>query len=1309
MGGKSGGQDVTIGFRYYMGVQIIGGHGPVDKFTRLIVGEREAWAGEITTDTTLHVDRPELFGGDDREGGVVGDIDVMMGTANQPRNAYLMTHQGPKCPAYRGLFSLVFKQFLWASGNPYFKSPWIELMRVLKGWENDTPWHPELAVIKGKDMNPAHIIYQSMTDTTWGMGYPASDFDDAAWLVAAQQLFSEDFGLSLEWDQQSDIESFVQGILNHINGSIGLDLNTGKFRLKLIRDDYNLATLLELNVDNIIEMKSFQRAAYGDSANELVVSYIDRDQNAATVAVQDLASIQAQGAVISTTKSYPGIRDAFLASRVGMRDLRTLSSPLAKAVLVTNRILWDKDKGDVVKLNWPLLGIAGAAFRIIDIDKGTLANGAITATLVEDIFGLPAASYVAPPVNQWVDTVAAPIAVNASKVVEAPYWDVVHKLSIANQRQLQDQYGFGLFMASRGAVRSTLNYRIVASPDNTEYSEVGVGHFNPVGNLVSPLTATAPTVTLTGAYDLDNVTLSKDGGYAYIEDECVAVTAIDPSTGLVTIKRGILDTVPSAHAAGVKMFFVNGVSGYDLTERVSGEVVYYKPLPTTGLGTLDLQDATAKMLTLSNRASRPYPPGNLRINGNAYPLTVQGPAFTVSWSHRDRLAQTVDFVDYSVGNIGPEIGTTYRIRVWNGITLLRTYDVDGDTTSWSYPSAHDSADGNLATLRITVNSVRDNIESLYSQGHSFQRLTVSGSVGIEAPPATPTLQAASQPFAINLQWMFGDTRTNIEKVEIRVSDDPAFSNSTVLKYVDYPAVSYLHEIGTALTFKWYWMRVTDIGGQLSPWSNMVWARSASSAVTTQDILDAVMGNIDESALTTSLQSKINTIGTVANIVQAQATTIGELSAQYTVKIDNNGYVTGYGLASAVVDGTPTSEFVIVADKFSIAPVATNKDAVDGSPFFYLTSPTTIGGVAVPAGAYMKDAYIASLNANKLVAGSITADKLAALTITADKIAANTITGDKFVVNTITSDKIDTRGLTIKDAAGNVVFGAGSGVDWSQISGVNKPSDNATVGANAYNLSAQVGGVNLLSNGNFGAGDSVIATGWGPYNNGAYSITTLRTEGGGLYGTSSMRITANVSIIANTFGFYTVGAVNSWTPGLKHTISFYAKSVGTGMVGRTLSAAFSNMGFTSYAHSSPPLTDGVWKRYVAIVVPANNASTPNGELYISWDTAGANLPAGAAYEICGVTVSPGDVPPNWSPSTQDKVGRDNPVTAANASTYIASAAIGAAQIGSIALVGTNNFSVKTANGTGARMEMDSRVIKIFDSNNVLRVKIGDLSA
>ena len=67
---------------------------------------------------------------------------------------------------------------------------------------------------------------------------------------------------------------------------------------------------------------------------------------------------------------------------------------------------------------------------------------------------------------------------------------------------------------------------------------------------------------------------------------------------------------------------------------------------------------------------------------------------------------------------------------------------------------------------------------------------------------------------------------------------------------------------------------------------------------------------------------------------------------------------------------------------------------------------------------------------KLTALAVTADKIAANSITAAKIVAGTITGDKLAANTITANKIDGRELLIKDAAGNVILGAGYTLDGS---------------------------------------------------------------------------------------------------------------------------------------------------------------------------------------------------------------------------------------------------------------------------------------
>lgn len=151
-------------------------------------------------------------------------------------------------------------------------------------------------------------------------------------------------------------------------------------------------------------------------------------------------------------------------------------------------------------------------------------------------------------------------------------------------------------------------------------------------------------------------------------------------------------------------------------------------------------------------------------------------------------------------------------------------------------------------------------------------------------------------------------------------------------------------------------------------------------------------------------SQVTTLQTTVNghttSIQTQQTTIDGLSAKYTVKVDNNGYVSGFGLASTANNGTPTSEFQIVADKFSIAPVATDNTAADGSPFFYLTTPTTINGVSIPAGAYMKSAYIHDAAITNAKIANLSADKINAGTLSADRIGANTLTAEKINGNSL---------------------------------------------------------------------------------------------------------------------------------------------------------------------------------------------------------------------------------------------------------------------------------------------------------------------
>ena len=193
---------------------------------------------------TITINSPNIFGGDKKEGGIKGNVDLMFGDITQAQNDYLIARHDSNIPAFRGLFSAILKQ-VYIGTSPYLK-PWsFFLKRVCLQISGDRQWYWEKAVIRpreeaGDDLNAAHIIRECLIDPEWGLGWSSDDIDDDAWREAADTLYDEDFGLSMLWDQVIPVEDFVDDILSCIAGMLYQDLATGKWILTLTRDpDYD--------------------------------------------------------------------------------------------------------------------------------------------------------------------------------------------------------------------------------------------------------------------------------------------------------------------------------------------------------------------------------------------------------------------------------------------------------------------------------------------------------------------------------------------------------------------------------------------------------------------------------------------------------------------------------------------------------------------------------------------------------------------------------------------------------------------------------------------------------------------------------------------------------------------------------------------------------------------------------------------------------------------------------------------------------------------------------------------------------------
>lgn len=699
-----GSKEQTVGFRYFMGLHFGICAGPVDALIEIRAGDRTAWQGNQTTSGGIVINSPELFGGDEKEGGLQGSADVMMGEASQAPNAYLTAQQGDPQPAYRGILGLVFRQGLVAANNPYVK-PWaFKVRRILKGWQGDAVWYSAKASIDlpngAKGMNPAHIVYECLTNQEWGLGYGGIQINDARFRAAADKFHAEGMGLCLIWTKQEQLERFIQAVVDHAGAVLTQDPTTGQFILDAIRADYDPETLPILDPSNIIELESYQRAASPEATNELTVRFVDVvTGKTGSVTVQNVANVTSQGGIVSQTKSYPGLPTADLALRTATRDLNVLSSTLSRVRLRANRAAYNLIPGSLFRLNWPKLGLSGLVMRVGRVNRGTLTNGQISIEAVEDVFGLPAATYAAQQPPGWTDPSTNPAPAANRVVQEAPFWEVQRTIGYDEAVALPADAGFVMADAVRPSGDS-LDFGIFTRVGSAAFEELGRGAFCPSGTITAPLSHTATSCTIQGGVDLDLVTA---GGYAQIGQEIIRVDTLNALTGAMTIGRGVFDTVAAQHATGARVYFLDGFGGVDETERIDGEAVSVKLRPRTGRGQLDETSAPTDVVTLDQRTARPYPPGQFRLNGQAYPATVDD-FLAVSWVHRNRLQQNLQGDE--TGSIGPEGGTTYTVAVRDAGTNALLHQQAGlSGTSYSPPGISAGA------RKVQLWSVRGGLDS----------------------------------------------------------------------------------------------------------------------------------------------------------------------------------------------------------------------------------------------------------------------------------------------------------------------------------------------------------------------------------------------------------------------------------------------------------------------------------------------------------------------------------------------------------------------------------------------------------------------
>lgn len=654
--------------------------------------------------TLYNLKAPDLFGGDDGEGGVTGLIEFWWGKLTQNASATLAAKVGHAVSNYKGLVHFVMYNATFGT-SPYIKPFYAIVRRCPQTVSPDAA----TANINGS-ANGADAIFEIMTNVRWGLRKSPADFDIPSFAAAAVTLKAEGMGIDFVANAQDTAEAWVSEIQRHVDAVVYSNPLTGKITMKLIRADYVVADLLHINKSNCTKVDGFRRTTWPETINEVKVNYIDRGTLPAytfkrdTMQAQNLASQQAMGDIASTTLDFSMFSSSAMALKAAFRSLRGVSIPLASCSLTVNRKAAALMLGAPFVLDWEPLGISGLVMRVTNVVLGSLDNNVIELQVVEDVFNTSPVVFVAPPSTSWTAPATAPTAHVRAAAIPAMYY-----LTRADQF-----IGLNFVVRSSGASTSwdgmyNNDPTVADSPPTGSILTTG-SPFTPAGTL----TAIYPYTTayqdeagfivqdfggndLSKLFSTDAAGLARGDYLAWIASndggEIIAWREIIPqaTAGQYLIRgvlRGQFDTAPLDHPLGATVYFfwptlhqsyypgqdtsttpptataqsaVN--AGYKFWPSLKGISSSLPPgLPAAKIS----HPATNTPAIDPQRAVMPLPVANLQLNtvkNNVLnPATLLPDNNTLTWVSRNRLVQTTPLLQ-DAATMAPEGGETYEVEV----------------------------------------------------------------------------------------------------------------------------------------------------------------------------------------------------------------------------------------------------------------------------------------------------------------------------------------------------------------------------------------------------------------------------------------------------------------------------------------------------------------------------------------------------------------------------------------------------------------------------------------------------------------------
>jgi len=365
--------------------------------------------------------------------------------------------------------------------------------------------------------------------------------------------------------------------------------------------------------------------------------------------------------------------------------------------------------------------------RVTGIDTGTLGAAEWRIEAMEDVFGM-SNTVLSPPPPRVDEPTIEPLPPSLVLAVEVPYWELARRLSRADLAYLTDTDTYLGALAAAGGT-GQLNWQLATGASSGVLAAVVGEDYAPLLTLDAALSVTEHDALAVPVSTVSQPERLAVDDYAYLVDasgairEAVAILAFDTANATADLARGVLDTTPQSHALGTRLIGVGEWLASEGAERAPGESVFVGAIPRTST---DQGDPTLAIngqpIVLAGRQALPYAPGRIRLNGQTEPALVAGD-LTVAWAHRDRTQQTAYLVQQGEGDIGPELGVTYtvRIRNRNGALAHTESGLIGTSFVWTAAVAAPEAGALGDRITVEISAERDGLSSWQPQARVMDR------------------------------------------------------------------------------------------------------------------------------------------------------------------------------------------------------------------------------------------------------------------------------------------------------------------------------------------------------------------------------------------------------------------------------------------------------------------------------------------------------------------------------------------------------------------------------------------------------------